>query len=179
MASIKVTSEKILLKTSLFEFVESQVSIGDVKDTYHHIRRKPAVMVFPITQNYDIYLIWQYRYLYEKTVLEAVAGFIDEGETPMEAAKRELKEEIGLVAGTLDHILKTEIAGSIVKSTLHLFLAKDLKEMQHNREAGEEISLVKMPLDEAVEKAMRGEFHNATTVAGILMLDKLRRDKKI
>lgn len=179
MTKIQVTSQHTIVKTPYVEIKKEKVKIGDTSSVYHTLYRAPAVMVFPLTESYEVYLISQYRYMFGKRLTEAVAGYIDKGESTLAAAKRELKEEIGLKASQWEELLRTELSASIIKATLHVFLARGLEEGEHNREVGEDIEVMKMPLDHAVAKAINGEIADATAVAGILLLDKLRREKKI
>ncbi len=180
MTNVQVISSKTIVKAKYVEFKELRVLVGGKnKDKYYNLHRTPVSMVFPITDNYEVYLVSEYRLLYEKRVLGAVAGFIDTGETSLQAAKRELSEEAGITANHWEEILRTELAGSIVKATIHIFLATGLEIGQHNREISEDIELVRMPLDEAVQRVLDGQINNASAVAGLLLLDKLKKEKKI
>src|SRR6185437_7183126 len=110
------------------------------------------------TDKKEMYLISQYRYTLKSNSLEAVAGFIDEGETPLQAAKRELKEETGMTASSWEEIGKLEIAGSVVRGQTYLFLARDLEIGEAEPEEDEDITLLKMPIKEAVTKVFGGEI---------------------
>src|SRR5688572_13600097 len=116
MTKIHVASQKQIIKTPYFKITEEHVRIGDQKDVYYSFHRVPTVKVFPITSNHEIYLISEYRFLYKKRCLASVAGHVDEGESPLAAAIRELEEEIGLQANSWEQILKTELAGSSIKA---------------------------------------------------------------
>lgn len=179
MTDIRVASAKTIVKTPYLEFKEEKVQIGDLQETYHTLYRAAAALVFPLTDKYEVYLISQYRVMYGKRILEPVAGYIDAGEVPLHAAKRELQEEAGITATHWEELLRTELAASIIKGTIHIFLAKGLDFVDHNREPGEDIEVLKMPLSEAVGKIATGEIQNATVIAGLLYLDKLKREKKI
>lgn len=174
-----VTNEKIVLKTPYFEVKKSKLLIGKKKKARYDIFRKPVVLVFPITDNNEVYLINQYRYLHEKVIVEAVAGHIDEGEVALKAAVRELKEEVGLEVDQIEEFAKFEGGGSIVKLTTHFFLAKGLHFGEANPEEDEEIEMFKTPLSEAVMQIMEGKIRNSSTALGILMLDRLRINKKL
>ena len=115
----------------------------------------------------------------KKTIIEAVAGHMEKKETTIAAAKRELKEEAGIEAQQLEEIARIEMSGSVFKSKVHLFLAKGLEIGDNKPDDDEEISVIKMPLALAVEKVMSGEINHASSVIGILMLDNLRREKKL
>jgi ADP-ribose pyrophosphatase len=177
--NVKILSRKPVFKASLFTVREIEFEINNKKFIQHDVVRDPVVSVFALTDKNEICLISQYRRLLEKVTLEAVAGFINEGETPIKAAKRELKEETGLEAENWQEIKVVNTAASVTKGQAHLFLARDLKAGVPEPEDDEEITLVKMPFEDAVEKAITGEIDIATTIAGILIIDKLMQRKEL
>jgi 8-oxo-dGTP pyrophosphatase MutT (NUDIX family) len=180
MSQWQIVSQKNILKTELFDVKEIKLVDDKGKRRIHHeVERVPIVSVFPLTDKYEIYLISQYRSMFKKNVLEAVAGHVDKKETTIAAARRELKEETGLGAQQLEEIARIQMSGSVFKSMASLFLAKGLEIGDNNLDDTEEISVVKMPLATAVEKVMLGEINHATSMIGILMLDKLRKEKKL
>ena len=176
----KIVSQKTTLKTELFDVKEIKYKNAEGKIKLHHqAERTSVVSVFPLTDKYEIYLISQYREMLKKTVLEAVAGYVNKDETTIAAAKRELKEEAGIEALQLEEIARIQMAGSVFKSAVNLFLAKGLEIGDNNPEDDEKIAVVKMPLKEAAEKVMTGEINHSASMIGILMLDKLRTEKKL
>ncbi len=178
MDEYKVISQKKIYKTKLFEVREEELLLPNGKTRrYNTVERRPTVVVFPIGYSYELYLIYEYRYLFNKRILEAVAGHIDEGEMPLAAAKRELKEETGLSASQWEEITKVETSVSVIRSLFYIFMARELQEGIATPSQGEEIELVKISLAEAVEKVMLGEINNAPTMIGILLLDKMRKEK--
>ncbi|OGH16391.1 MAG: hypothetical protein A3C22_01210 [Candidatus Levybacteria bacterium RIFCSPHIGHO2_02_FULL_37_10] len=180
MSQWRIVSQKSVFRSQLFNVRELVFRNKRGTKKIHHIaQRDTVVTIFPLTDKYEVYLISQYRYMLEKTALEAVSGYVERKETTIAAAKRELKEEVGIIAHQLEEIARIEMAGSVFKSRGHIFLAKGLEMGENNLDGDEEISLVKMPLDEAVKKVMTGEINHSASVIGILMLDKLRRDKKL
>jgi len=174
----KIT-EKTIFKSKLFRIKEQKIVGKKIKKTHDIVERTPTVVIFPLTDTGQIYLISQYRSLYDKIITEAVAGHMDGNESALKAAKRELKEETGLVASQWEELLRLENSASVIRSTMHFFLARDLEEKTANPEEGEEISLMKLPFETAINKVMDGEIKNGPTVLGLLFLDKLRREKKI
>jgi ADP-ribose pyrophosphatase len=176
----KIVSQKPIFKAKLFDVKRIIFKNKSGKEKIHHIVQRDAVVtIFPLTDQYEIYLISQYRYMLDKTVLEAVSGYVDKKETTIVAAKRELKEEAGITAYQLEEIARVEMAGSVFKSKAYLFLAQGLELEGTNLDEDEQISIVKMPLSSAVEKVMTGEITHAPSMIGILMLDKLRMQKKL
>lgn len=178
MKKWEVISQNTIYKTKLFDVKEEEIILPNGhKRTYSVVERRPVAVIFPLVDySLKLYLISQYRYLFEKNILEAVAGHIDKKESPLEAAKRELKEEAGISAQQWEEMIRIENSASVIKSTVHLFVARGLYEGKPNPEEGEEIKVVKMPLEEAVSKVLLGEINNSSTVIGILLLDKMRRE---
>lgn len=176
----KIISQKSLFKNNYIDLIENKIDFGNnIIKTHIDVYRKSAISVFPLTDSYEIYLIKQYRYLLEQEVIEAVAGIIDENETALETAKRELREEAGIIAGKVREIKNIFVAGSFVKITQHLILAQDLKLDEPEPEETEEIELIKMPLDEAVNKIFTREIITGSSILGILILDKMRERGEI
>lgn len=176
---IKIVSQKILFQNDYLKLVENNLKFEKHVKKHIDVYRKPAVSVFPITESKEIYLIKQYRYLLEKEVIEAVAGIIDNEGEVMETAKKELKEETGIVAKRLTEVRSVFGAGSFTYIKQHLILAQDLSFEDATPEEDEEISLIKMSLEEAVHKVLEGEITTASSMLGILLIDKMMKEGKI
>jgi len=106
----KTLSKKTLLTSELFEVTQTKFKLpnGKIK-VREDVIRKPTVCVFPV-DGQNIYLISEYRELWDERMLHAVAGFVDKkGETILDTAKRELMEEAGLQASQWEeNIYKTK-----------------------------------------------------------------------
>ncbi|RJQ36085.1 NUDIX hydrolase [Candidatus Microgenomates bacterium] len=179
MDSPKIISQKVILETGLFDVKETEIQLEKNKKILYDVFRRPTVSVFPLTEKYEVYFISEYRYLHKRNVLGAVAGFVEEKESTLSAAKRELKEEAGIEASQFEEIGRVELAASVFKAQCHIFLAKGLETGLQNLEEDERITVVKIPLQEAVKKVMNGEINTSISMIGILMLDKLRKEKKL
>lgn len=180
MSNWKVVSRKKIRKARYFDVEQEKiVSANGEEFVYESVIRKPCVSIIPLSKNNDIYMIKQYRYLFDDYILEFPSGHIEEKETPLIAAKKELKEETGLKAENWKEIGKLEGSASVIRSSLYLFLAKDLKEGKSNPEHGEDIELVKIPLKKAVEKVIKGEISTLSTMYAILLLEKLINQEKL
>lgn len=178
MARLKVVSRKDVLRERFFRISNVVFKVSNKTHIHKNILRDPIIAVFPMDEAGNVYLIRQYRYLLERTILEAVAGHIDKREKPIDAAKRELYEETGIKAAQWEHMGMIEGSASVVRSVAHLFLARELEFDEPHPEEGEDISLVKMPLREAVEKVLSLEIQNSTTMVGLFLLNELRKKKR-
>lgn len=180
MSQWKPISQKYAFRSSLFNVREVLFkNERGTKKIHYTAERRTTVSIFPLTDKYEIYLISQYRYMLGKTVLGTVSGYMEKNESTISAAKRELKEETGISAHQMEEIARIEMAGSVFKSRAHLFLAKGLEMGSNDLDDDEEISIVKMSLNLAAEKVMTGEINHASSMVGILMLDRLRKDGKL
>ncbi len=173
-------SEKTIFKAKLFDVSEVGIKLKSGREVVHHVaKRRPTVCVLPLTKNNEVYLVSQYRYMLKKNSLELMAGFIDAGEDPLTAAKRELDEETGIKAKNWKELMTVDMSASVFNAVSYLFLAQDLEQGIAHPEEEEDITVVKMPLEEAVEKVITGQMTTTMSIIGILLLDKLVKEKKI
>ncbi len=95
----KVLKRQEILSAKFFKVFEDEIELPTGSTHVHrNAVRDEAVSVFPLDDDYNLYLIDQYRYLHEKRLIEAVAGMVEDNLSPPETAKKELKEEAGIVA---------------------------------------------------------------------------------
>ena len=176
----KILSSKKVFSAELFDVQEEVLQDhNNKKHTFNTVYAKPVASVIPVTQKGEIYLIKQYRYLFGEYMLGIISGFIEENETSLQAAKRELKEEAGIEASQWEQIAKVTVMRSVVKHYVNIFIAKDLEISHQHLEDDEDIELVKMSLEEAVQKVMSGEIYHSSSVTGILLLNELKRKKQL
>ncbi|MEJ7846917.1 MAG: NUDIX hydrolase [Pyrinomonadaceae bacterium] len=123
-----------------------------------------GVSVLPIDDEGNAYITRQFRYALGRKNLETIAGGINDGE-PLENAKREAKEELGIEAEEWISLGKIEGITSITNNTTHLFIARGLTVSKPDSEGTEEIEPVKMKLSELTDKVLSGEItHSETSV---------------
>ncbi len=170
--TVKETHKRF--ENEFFTVYEDDVVQPDGKPgTYATIRFPAGVAVLPVDDDGNVYLTKQFRYALGRYNIETVSGAMD-GDQPLAAAKRETREETGIRASEWVPLGKIETDTSITNSTSHLFLCRGLEFGKSDREGTEDIELVKMHLDEAVEKAVSGEITNGQTVALVLKAHALQ-----
>lgn len=175
---LKLLKKKPVFKGHFFTAHEDTVELpnGEIK-VFHSAIRQPSVSVVPIDTEGNVYLVDQYRYQHQKRLTETVAGMIEDGEDPLKTAKRELKEELGIVAGKWKSLGKFHAAGSIILWDQYIFLARDLKFEDQELEAEEDINLLKIPLKKAVQSVLAGKIATYASVCGILLAEKFLNEK--
>jgi ADP-ribose pyrophosphatase len=114
-----------------------------------------------------IYLVEQYRSPLEKTLLEIPAGKLDEGETPEEAALRELAEETGKTAERIIKLAGFYASPGYSNEKIHLFLALDLKKTKREPVAGEFLRIQKKEIGQILRMIEEGEIEDGKTILGI------------
>jgi ADP-ribose pyrophosphatase len=136
-----------------------------------------AVVVAPLDGQGRLVMVTQYRLPAGGTLLELPAGTLDvhggRVEEPLDAAHRELEEETGYRAGSMERIGGYWSAPGFSTEYLTLYLATDLREAGADRrspDADEELGVVILPLADAVAAVEAGLIEDAKSIAGILLV---------
>jgi len=137
---------------------------GKIKEIVHH---PGSVSILPVDGEY-IYLLRQFRWPLNGYIWEVPAGTLEEGESPEECARRELKEETGLIAGKLEKMFEAYLVPGYGDEKMHFFYATDLERGHASPEPSEVLEVHKVKFDDALEMIKRGEIIDTKTIASIL-----------
>jgi 8-oxo-dGTP pyrophosphatase MutT (NUDIX family) len=127
-----------------------------------------GVAILPIDDDGNVYLVREYKYALGDWSLEVAAGGIEPNEPPETAARRELKEELGIVAGKWTYLGSVHPITTIIEHVQHQFLARNLSFGAAELEETEQIELVKMPIEDTYELIKTGKIVNGAAIALIL-----------
>lgn len=139
-------------------------------------QRPDAVAVVPLTTDGDVIMLRQYRHPVGRYELEIPAGLLDvEGESEAEAAQRELVEEIGMTAGTLERLTRFWNSAGWTDEATTVFVGRDLRPAAPDDDfvpEGEEadMEVLRVSLADAVARARSGAVTDAKTVIGLLLV---------
>jgi ADP-ribose pyrophosphatase len=137
------------------------------------MRMKPGVAVLALDEEGFAHLVKTFRYAVGKDSIEAVQGGVEEGEEPESAARRELKEELGIEAEEFTDLGLVDAVTSQVYSPSRIFLARRLKFGEHERESTERLQPLKVKFDEAVRMVSDGEITQGISCTLILKAARL------
>ncbi len=122
--------------------------------------------IVALTKNDNVVMIKQYRHGVRDVLLEFPGGVVEDGESPLDGAKRELLEETGYSAPTFIEVGKIYPNPALQTNTLYCYLALDAEKTSgQNLDAGEDIEVHLMPLDELIEIAKNGKLPHALMTA--------------
>jgi len=135
---------------------------------YTTVTMRAGVAILPIDSDRIVYITQQFRYALGKESIEVVCGALEENEPPLEAAQREVQEEIGINADEWTQLGSFDLDTSIVHCPVHLFLAKQLSFTQTHQEGTETIKTLQVSLDEAVQMVMDSKITHSPSCVLIL-----------
>jgi len=166
MARWKKKDSRKIAESTLFTLKEDYVVLSDgTEKTYTLLDLPDFAGVLPLVEE-KIILIKNYRYPIDEKVIELPAGFIDEGETPEKAAKRELEEETGYLLKSCEKLCKYHPIASLNNQMAHLFVGKAEKGGKINHDKGEDIEVMMIPIKKAYKMLKRNDItHPHTTIA--------------
>src|SRR5919112_5218927 len=114
-------------RNPFIEVVEDQVTRPDCQPgIYGTVAMKPGVAVLPVDEDGMAYLCREFRYAIGRESIQVAGGGLDNGESPLEAARREAREELGVEASEWIDLGRIDPFTAVVRSPAHLFLARGL-----------------------------------------------------
>lgn len=143
---------------------------------YGVVSMDTAVGVVALTDDDEVVLVGQWRYALGAYSWELPEGGADAGESPRDAAARELAEEAGYAAREWTELVSSlAVSNSVTDQRAWLFVARGLDEVPVAPDPTEALEVVHVPVDEALALIDEGVITDALTVVGLLALDRGRR----
>jgi len=154
----------------VFDVRRDQVKLPDGQTTQLDIvAHGGAVVILPIDQQGQVWFVRQYRHATGETLLELPAGALEAGEDPTQCAQRELREEIGMQAGTLKKLGGFFLAPGYSTEFIHLFLATELEAAPLPGDIDEFLTVEPHRLSAVFGMIGTNAFLDAKTLAGLLL----------
>ena len=132
------------------------------------VRHSAGVVCIPISDDWRICMVEQYRIPFDCTMLELPAGKMDiDGETPLDAAVRELKEETGYTADSMTEVVRAASSPGFCDEILHVFAARGLHKGEAEPDEDEFLDIKHFGIDELLRMIKDGKIRDAKSVIGI------------
>jgi len=139
-----------------------------------HFKNK-AIGIIALDENNNTWLVGQWRYPLKEWSWEIPEGGGPIENDVLESAKRELKEETGLVASEWTLIQRAHLSNSVSDEEAFIFLAEDLTQFENELEETEaDLKVWKLPFDDAVKMVLNGKITDSLSVMGILKVARMK-----
>ncbi len=146
-----------------------RIELGGREVIREVVEHRGASVIVPVRDDGRLVLVRQYRRAVDEVLLEFPAGTLEPGEDPESCARRELLEETGHEAVTIERLASIYPAPGYTSEVMHLFLARARQVGRTSPEGDEWIEVVLMGLDELLGKIRAGEVRDAKTVIGAFL----------
>lgn len=162
----KTLSTKIVFECPVFHVEEAEVELpnGRIEKRWYVVN-PDAVLVMPIDDKNNIVLIREWASAAQKKITKLVAGKIDKGEIPADAAMRELREETGFGAKSLEFVGNIPAQANWQKQNKYFYVARDLYDAPLDTGDEFDIDVLPTPFDEVLRKIEIGELRGDIAVA--------------
>jgi 8-oxo-dGTP pyrophosphatase MutT (NUDIX family) len=167
----KKLSSVYVLENPWYKVRQDKVIRPDGKQgLYNVVECGQSVFIVPVTEDHKIILIKQFRYTTQRGGWELPAGSVDEGEDPLTAAKRELKEETGFVANDWQSLDATfDSMNGMCDAVAHVFIARNLKDSHVHEQTAEGITgMQSFSFQEIVTMIQDGRIVDGLSIASLM-----------
>jgi 8-oxo-dGTP pyrophosphatase MutT (NUDIX family) len=147
---------------------EDVIRFPDSAEAVYTVLSNPdSAFVVPYFDNRDTVLVRQWRHAWDESSWEVPAGTFNDGEEPLECAKRELAEETGLVAARYTSLGAVHGA-AFLTGRAHMFLAESISETERSPETYEQdMEVRRLPFQDALEAALSGQIVHSGSVTAL------------
>ena len=139
------------------------------ESTREYVEHRGAVAAIPVLPDGRIVLVKQYRYPVKEYLIEIPAGTIELGEDPVQTMQRELVEEIGYRAGKLEEVINYYSTPGFVTERMYIYIATELEPAKGELDPEENIEVLYMTFEEAIEAIKRGDIKDGKTLVALAL----------
>jgi ADP-ribose pyrophosphatase len=172
--SFKLVESDFVFKGKVFDVKVDKIEYDSGNKGIREVAVHPGgAVVVALKDDGKIIMVNQFRYPLQKKIFELPAGKLDYNEDPYNCAVRELEEETGYKAKKVEKLGQIFTTPGFCTEILHIYIAKELIQGDHNREEGEQgMEVFEFTRPEIEEKIMNGEITDSKTICGIYLAQK-------
>ena len=169
-AAPRLVASELLASSPWRAVVSDELCRTDGRSSaYTYLAVPRAVFVVAVTRAPELVLVRQYRHPVRDWTLEVPAGSVEEGESALEAAQRELFEEVGGRSSSWRHLSTFYSSSAHLSLRSDAFFAKEVELSAPHPGAEESLETVRLPIDEALARVRTGDFVEGQTALAILL----------
>lgn len=165
----KLIKQEIKYKGPRFNIIQKEYEGPDGKYARDCVEPGNASIILPINEKNEIIFIKQYRASIESVALELPAGRIEENENPKDTAQRELEEETGIKANSIEFLTSCYPSAGYTNEKIYIYLAKDFSYgNQHLDDTEEILSIEKIHVEDCVKLILENKIDHASVIIAVL-----------
>lgn len=170
---MKQLSRQEIYNGKIIKVYNDKVELENGNTTYREVvAHREAVAAVALTEDNELLMVTQYRYPIHKSLTELPAGLIDEGETPLEAVKRELKEETGYEAERWQILASPYTSPGSHNERIHIYAALGLRKVSgQDLDKDEILTFEAIPYEDVLNNVKTGKITDAKTIIGVLLFE--------
>lgn len=165
----KIISSVELLKSPLFRVVRSTIEQNETEFERDIITHNGSAVIVAVFEDNTVALVRQYRHAAQKFLLELPAGSLENGETAIECAEREIIEEIGYQSNKIEPLTEFYVSPGFLNEKMFVFLATELIEVGQNLDEDEFLDVERKSFPEIYQMINKGEFEDAKTMLSLIL----------
>ena len=172
MKPYKTKSSRVVWSCPWYSVRQDELILpGGATAVYNTVTKSAAVWVLPVLGDGRIAMIYTYRHTVDDWCWEVPAGGVKPDQSPEEAARAELREEIGGTPQTLAHVHQFYTANGICDEVGHVFLATEVQTGPTHHEPVEIIEVHPLTIAEVLNMVHTGKITDATSALAILLCE--------
>ena len=167
-----IIDQQTIAKTRIFEIEQMDLAFSNgVNVQYERLKSSPngAVLVVPMLDEKTVLMIREYAAGVHRYELALPKGRVEANEDPLDAANREIMEEVGYAARSLSHLTRLSIAPGYLNHETQIILAQDLYENRQDGDEPEEIEVVPWQLNKLDDLIQHPECTEARSIAALFI----------
>jgi ADP-ribose pyrophosphatase len=165
----QVLGSSEVYKGKIFDIRVDSIREGDLEYKREIVVHGGSAVILPVFHDMTVGLVRQYRHAVGDFMLELPAGLVEPGEDPRDGAIRELEEEVGVVAASVEKLTEFYVSPGFLTEKMFVYLATELRETAQDLDADELIQIERIPFAEALGMLIDGSIRDAKTMVALLL----------